>query len=251
MRGITLTLCLFAILAAVASGLLYSMIGTRKQELELQSKDLQVALASSQAALTDAESRNESATARLGELERQLSELRARNVTLEARNSQLARDVTSMRQELSLRENADAAAATDAAALRKELVETKAALAAATAVASSEAVASATKRIEDLEAEVAFLRQTGGGRSLAEALAAVPEDLSATVLEVRDAGKSVVLNIGLRSGAVPSLELVLRRGSTIVARVRLTDVRDSYSVAEVLPSSGSGAIRAGDRASRS
>ncbi len=251
MRGITLTLSLFAIVSAVVSGLLYSLIDDRKDSLEAEAGMLRASLTAAETRATETTLEREALAARVVDLDRQLNELKARNVSLEARNSQLARDVAQLREEISLRQRADHNAGQEASDLRRELAETKSALATATAIASSEAIAGYESRIADLEGEVAYLRQHAGGRSFAEALARVPATLEGTVLEVGPESAFVVLNIGQRNGAVPSLEMVLRRGSTIVARVRLTDVRDSYSVAHVLPSSGSGNIRAGDIATRS
>ncbi|MGH8017484.1 MAG: hypothetical protein ACREIA_04225 [Opitutaceae bacterium] len=251
MRGITLTLSIFAILSAAVSGLLYALIDDRKASLEAEVATLHTTLGQTETRLRETTNERESLSVKAAGLERQLDELRARNVSLEARNSQLARNTTQLREEIALRDSTDRAAGQEAADLRRELVETKSALAAANAIASSEAIAEYESRIADLEGEVAYLSRHSRGRSFADALARVPNTLEGTVLEVGPDSAFVVLNIGSRNGAVPSLEMTLRRGSTIVARVRLTDVRDSYSVADVLPSSGSGNIRAGDVATRS
>jgi len=251
MRGLTLTLCSFSIFAAAVSGYLYFLIGTRKAELAEQVVQLESSLSLAKARGLEGVAERENLSRQIADLDRQLNELKARNVSLEARNSQLARDVMQLREEITAREAADKGAAQETADLRRQLVEAKAALASAAAASSNEMIAAYEARIADLEGEVAYLRQSGGGRSLAEALARVPATLQGTVLEVGPKASFVVLNIGTRNGAVPSLEMVLRRGSTIIARVRLTDVRDSYSVAHVLPSSGSGNIRAGDSATRS
>jgi hypothetical protein len=45
--------------------------------------------------------------------------------------------------------------------------------------------------------------------------------------------------------------MVLRRGSVVIARVRLTEVKETYSVAHILPRTGPGNVRPGDTASRS
>jgi hypothetical protein len=79
----------------------------------------------------------------------------------------------------------------------------------------------------------------------------VPANLTANVIDVGPRAAFVVLDIGTRNGAAPSLEMVLRRGSVVIAHVRLTEVKETYSVAHVLPKSGSGNVRPGDTASRS
>lgn len=252
MRGLTLALSIFAVFAACVSGLLYFLIGNRKADLESTVEKLRQEIAALKAGSADLADERDSIASRAATTEREINELKARNITLEARNSQLARDVTEVREQLGARERSEKVATEETERLRKDLVEARAALAAASTAAANEEIAKLNARIADLEGELSFLRQSsGGGRSLADALARVPETLSGSVLEVGPKAGFVVLNIGTRNGAVPTLEMVVRRGSTIVARVRLTDVRESYSVAYVLPSSGSGNIRAGDSATRS
>jgi hypothetical protein len=242
---------LLAVVSACVSVLLYVLIGNRKAELEQEVVQLRSQLAAARQNSQESTSGREEVAARASALERELNELKARNVTLEARNSQLARDVTQLGDQLQARERAERGAAAEMADLRRQLVDAKSALAASTVGTSSEQVAAYEARIADLEGQLSYMRQSGSGRSLADDLARVPENLAGTVLEVGPKAAYVVLNIGSRNGAVPSLEMVLRRGSTTIARVRLTDVRDSYSVAHVLPSTGTGTIRAGDKATRS
>jgi hypothetical protein len=71
------------------------------------------------------------------------------------------------------------------------------------------------------------------------------------VIDVSPKAAFVVLDVGSIKGAIPSMEMILRRGSIPLARIRLTEVSESYSIAHVLPMTVAGPIRPGDTATRS
>ncbi len=248
MRSLTLFLCILAMLAAGVSAMLYAWIGSDSDQLRREVDGLRASLSLAKQGTLDVDEARAALEARAAALERELNELKARNVSLEARNSQLARDVTQARDELLEKQRGEMMSSQEIIDLRRQLVDAKSALAAAASGASTEQIASYESRIADLEAQLGFLRRTREGEP---SLAGVPADLKGAVLEVGPKAAFVILNIGSRNGAAPTLEMVLRRGSTVIARVRLTDVRESYSVAHVLPSPGAGTIRAGDVATRS
>jgi hypothetical protein len=252
MKGITLFLSLIAILAAGVSGMLYVMAGNEKENL---AHDLDV----SNTQLAEARLRIGELLAERGEhsnrnksAETELNELKARNTTLEARNSQLSREMSQLRDQLGSRATTDQAAARQITELNRQLLEAQAAATTATGAATAEQVAKYQARITDLEKEVASLRRGGGSTGPAlDPLANVPANLTANVIDVGPRAAFVVLDIGTRNGAAPSLEMVLRRGSVVIAHVRLTEVKETYSVAHVLPRTGNGNVRPGDTASRS
>jgi hypothetical protein len=157
-----------------------------------------------------------------------------------------------MRDELNARQRSDEEISQQVADLNRQLIEARATSAAAPRGASAEQVAVYQARIADLEMQLAALRSATGQYGVTpQMLARVPADLRGQVIDVGPNSAFVVLDIGTRSGALPSIEMVLRHGPTVVARVRLTDVREYYAIAHVLPSSGSGTIRPGDTATRS
>jgi len=194
----------------------------------------------------------ETLTAGLERAQGELNELKARSTTLDARNNQLAREITRMRDELNARQQSDQDVSEQLARLNRQLIEARATSAVTPGGASAEQVAVYQARITDLEMQLAALRSPTGQRGLTpRILEQVPADLRGQVIDVGPESAFVVLDIGTRSGAVPSIEMVLRHGPTVVARIRLTDVREYYTIAHVLPSPGSGTIRPGDTATRS
>lgn len=247
MKGFTLLMSLVAVAAAAVSGLLFFKIDYDKAQLLANNKAAQLQLAAAQQRANDNGTDRDRAASDLAAAQRELAELKARNTTLEARNSQLARELTRQRDQLTTREQADQGVQQELANLRKQLADSRAALASSLGGATPEQVAAYEARIADLETQLASARRAADATAPGPH---APADLSGEVIEVGPKSAFVVLNIGARHGAVVSLEMVLRRGSSQIARIRLTDVRENYSVANVLPESGTGNIRPGDVASR-
>lgn len=249
MKGFTLFCSILAVLAAGASALMFWLVGDQKDRLQRELATTRTELAQLRQKSADLAADRDGLAARAAAADQELSDLKARNISLEARNSQLAREVTTVREQITLRERTERASADESAELRRQLIEARAAAATTPKGATAEAAAAYEARIADLEGEIARLRHDAG--EAPDPAARVPADLTGTVVDVGPRSAFVVLNIGSRNGAVPALEMVLRRGSVVIARVRLTDVRDDYSVAHVVPSSRTVSIRTGDTASRS
>jgi len=247
MKGFTLLMSLVALAAAAVSGFLFFRIEYDKAALLANNKAAQVQLTSSQQRASDNAAERDRLAADLASLQRELSELKARNTTLEARNSQLARELTLHREQLASREQTDQGVQQELARLRKQLADSRTAIASTVGGASTEQVAAYEERIRDLEDQLIAMRRVAAPNP---GFASVPAGLSGEVIEVGPKSAFVVLNIGTRHGAVTELDMVLRRGTAQVARIRLTDVRENYSVATVLPETGTGNIRTGDVASR-
>lgn len=247
MKGFTLLMSLVAIAAATVSGVLFFKIDYDKGQLLANNTATQNQLASAQQRATDNATERDQLAAQLATVQREVAELKARNTTLEARNSQLSREITRQREQLTSREQSDQGLQQELANLRRQVSESRAALASTLGGASPEQVAAYEARIRDLETELASLRR-GDGDSAATAGQA-PGHLRGEVIEVGPQSAFVVLNIGTRDGATASVELVLRRGATQIARIRLADVRENYSIAHVLPETRTGNIRTGDVAS--
>ena len=251
MKGLTLFLSALALVAAGVSGLLYFNTGNEKGRIEQELATARSELARKSQGLAEVSAERDELSSRTKSLENDLNELKARNTTLEARNSQLSREMTQLREQQGNRLAADQAASRQIADLNRQLLEAKSAATAPADSATSEQVARYQARITDLEAEAASLRTARSAPPGGDPLAGVPVNLTANVIDVGPRAAFVVLDIGTRNGAAPSLEMVLRRGSVIIAHVRLTDVKETYSVAQVLPRTGTGTVRPGDTASRS
>lgn len=247
MKGFTLLMCITAVLSAAISGFLFFKIDYDKETLLANAKTAQMQLTAAQQRASDNSGERERAATELSAAQRELAELKARNTTLEARNSQLSRELTRQREQLTAREQSDQATQQEITTLRKQVADARAALASSIGGATPEQVAAYEARIADMEAELNDLRRA---QTVAPAVGNAPAELSGEVIEVGPKSAFVVLNIGAKHGAVVALDMTLRRGSTQIARIRLTDVRENYSIANVLPQSGTGNIRPGDVASR-
>ncbi len=248
MKGITLLMSVVSVVAAGVAGYLYFSIEYDKDELLANNKAAQSQLAAAQQRAADNAADRDRLSAELSAAQRALAELKARNTTLEARSSQLARELTQQRDQLAAREQTDQGVQQEMAGLRRQLAESRTALASSIGGATPEQVAAYEARIQDLENQLNTLRRDGP--TPARGVAGAPAGLSGEVVEVGPRSAFVVLNIGSKHGAVAALEMVLRRGNTRLARIRLTDVRETYSVATVLPETGTGNIRPGDVAFR-
>lgn len=252
MKGFSLLMSLLALLSASAATILFFLVGDRAGTLERQLAMARSDAARNQARTNDLTTERQTLATAIAAFETELDALKARNTTLEARNSQLTREITQIRDQLGLHDRADVTTADEVAELRRQLMEARTAAAISVGSPSPGQVPALQARVAELEAQLAAARQDApadapGG----DPFSAVPAGLAGNVIEVGPKAAFVVLDIGSRHGAVPFLEMVVRHGATIVARVRLTDVRESYSVAHVVPESGSGSIRTGDTASRS
>ncbi len=252
MKGITLFLSLIALMAAGVSGLLYVMTGNEKNVLSRDLATTNQQLAEARTRINEITGERTELANQVKSLENDINELKARNTTLEARNAQLVREMSDVREQLGNRAAIDQTASRQISDLSRQLTEAKAAAAAASGAATAEEVAAYQARIANLESEVASLRQDGSATGpAADVLANVPPNLTANVIDVGPRAAFVVLDVGSRNGAAPSLEMVVRRGAVIIAHVRLTEVKETYSVAYIVPRSGTGNVRPGDTASRS
>ena len=121
-------------------------------------------------------------------------------------------------------------------------------------------------KVKALEAEVAELKQVNQsmGPKLTEAEnkaksmegelnhykgVARAKGLEGQVLAVNNAYNFVVLSLGDRNGVVMNAQMLIFRGDKMVAKVKVTSVEPSTSIADIVPGSGPGDFRVmpGDR----
>lgn len=250
MKGLSLLLSLVAILAAAASGTFFFIVQDDRESLGQLVDSLQAKLEETRENAGTLASESEDLTSRHAATLNEINELKARNTTLEARNGQLSREITQTRGELQRLTDSNETLSHQVAELNRQLVDSRAQMNSSVFGATAEDTAAHDARIADLEQEVALLRN-GPAEPDEDALAKVPADLSANVIDVSPQSAFVILDVGSSGGAIPAMEMVLRRGSIPLARVRLIEVREMYSIAHVLPKTVAGPIRPGDTASRS
>jgi hypothetical protein len=66
------------------------------------------------------------------------------------------------------------------------------------------------------------------------------------VLRVGSAGTFVITDFGVNSGATVDRRLVVARGTKVLARVQISNVREDFSIAQVLPGTAKAQLQPGD-----
>jgi cell shape-determining protein MreC len=93
-----------------------------------------------------------------------------------------------------------------------------------------------TKLDEDnknLEGKLAALQKAAREKETKQGLARV----TGRVLAVNQAWNFVVLSLGNKSGIESNMEFLVKRGSTLIGKVRTTTVEPSTSIADIIPAS--------------
>lgn len=189
--------------------------------LESEQRSLRSQLADSRADREDAESRREEAERRLADLDRELAASKARvtNLSAQLRQSQLeARQLAGTVSGL----EADKQSLQDQAGrLRRELLD-----------ARTQPPLLANEEREALEEEIADLR--GRLAQIREEQATRPSPAAVQILSVSDRGDVIAFDRGRRHGLAPDKIVLLRHGQSPLARLRLADVREEWTIAHVL-----------------
>lgn len=189
-------------------------------ELENEQRSLRSQLADSRADREDAESRREEAERRLADLDRELAASKARvtNLSAQLRQSQLeARQLAGTVSGL----EADKQSLQDQAGrLRRELLD-----------ARTQPPPLANEEREALEEEIADLR----ARLAQVREEQTPQPAAAVhILSVSERGDVIAFDRGRRHGLAPDTIVLLRNGRSPLARLRLADVREEWTIAHVL-----------------
>ncbi|MDA7916664.1 hypothetical protein N9Z12_02270 [Opitutaceae bacterium] len=244
MRNLTLILSVIALIGAVASGVMFFIIGNSKQELFHRWQNTDAKLTATEAKLIGAQRENE-------ELQNQVRVLDADLATHKRDLTALRLEAEQMQQSLELLEEARASAvearesalvdlgqATDnLAILRRQLAES----------VSPVEVQQYQQTIADLEARIEPLERRLAQKNAAPALVSGRSN-HAQVVKVGPRNAFVVINFGSTHGAITNQRFALKRGNTALATAEISLTKEHYSIAQVLPESLSGNIRKGDAA---
>ena len=244
MRNLTVILSVVALAGAVAAGVLFILIGNSKQRLhqqlvaaELRGTQLTESLAEAEATNRGLDDRIQAMDAQLAATKRELTsttiELEQRQRALELAETQFAET------ESELKNSRD-----ELAALRIKLVHAEDQLAGS--LPASEAVRY-RQTIAQLESRTAQLETALAARGTPDSLVA-GRGSHAQVVGVGPQNAFVVINFGRRHGAAANQRLQVTRGADLLALVEISDSKENYSIAQVLPDSLSGKIRKGDAA---
>ena len=201
-----------------------------KSELEAEKKKL-----------TDSEAEKTTLTAQKDQLDSQVAKLKTELTTSQTNLTEANTKLTEKTAEI-------ATLTTDLKTKGDEIEALKVAVAAATAASTAAPVDDEKQtRIteleglnktlgEELESKKAALAEYKQKENEAK-LKSVRKNLMGRVLAVNQAWNFVVLSIGDKNGVLSNTELIVKRGSTEIGRVRITSVEPSTSIADIIPTS--------------
>lgn len=251
MPRLPLILCLVALAGSVASAVLFLRVGNSKQLLEARLADAAARTSQLESSLAQANEQSgalkqqlQAASATAAETHTQLEAARARATAADAKAAQTATELAQAKAVVGLYEQTSRALAEDLDALRQDIATLRA------THASPEAVEAYKGTIAELEKQLASARSGTAAPRVAGASTAVFTNRAgrATILSVGPQNAFVVLNFGSARGAKLGHKLVVSQGNTPVATVAVSDVRNNFSVAQVLPDTLKAALQKGDEA---
>ncbi len=251
MPRLPLILCLIALAGSVVSASLFLRIGNSKQLLEARlvdanarSSQLETSLAQANEQSGALKQRLQAAEAAAAETRTQLDAARAQVLAADSRATQAATELAQAKAVVGLYEQTSRALAEDLEALRQETAQIRA------THAAPEAVEAYKNTIAELEKQLASARSGSAAPRVAGASTAVFTNRAgrATILSVGPQSAFVVLNFGSARGAKLGHKLVVSQGETPVATVTISDVRNNFSVAQVLPDTLKAPLQKGDEA---
>ena len=258
MKALTLVLCILALLGSGASGYFWWEIGNTKKELQSQLSAEQARATSLQNNLSETQGTLEKTNTKLAETDAALGDAKSNLKAAENRNVQTARELDTVKRALAAKEQAEKQLNSDLDDLRKELVQTRL----AAQVGSPEDLEKARQTIAGLEARLAELQGlppsavSDASASVASAVPAAPAKpalseraAAAKVAQVGAKNAFVVLELGAADGIAPGLTFVIKRGQDVIAESVISEVKESFSIAQVVPGSIKSPLKAGDTAS--
>ncbi len=196
-----------------------------KTQLAKAQGDLKSTSQSLSAAVTERDQVASKLSASQGELERvkgQVSALTTDKTSLEGQVAQLSKDLEAKAQELEQRGAGGSAAPVEATADQQaQFAEQQTLIAKLQADLDStrSQLSTLTKKEQDRQQQ----RMRNG--------------LQGRVLAVNPAWNFVVLNLGDKNGVVSNAELLVKRGSQFIGKVRVTSVEPSTSIADIVANS--------------
>lgn len=251
MPRLPLILCLIALAGTVTSAVLFLRIGNSKQLLEARLADASARSSQLETSLAQANEQSgalkqqlQAANANAAETRTQLEAARAQAVAAEAKTAQTATELAQAKAVVGIYEQTSRALAEDLEALRQDIATLRA------THASPEAVEAYKGTIAELEKQLATARSGTAAPRVAGASTAVFTNRAgrATILSVGPQNAFVVLNFGSARGAKLGHKLVVSQGDTPIATVAISDVRNNFSVAQVLPDTVKATLQKGDEA---
>jgi hypothetical protein len=248
MKALTLTLAILAILGSAASGFFYFEIGNTKKVLQSQLSAEQTRATNLKSDLDKTTEERDGLQTRLTATDGELGDTKSKLTASEARAVQSAREVTQLKAIVAKAEADTQKLNSDLAELRSELV--KARLDAQ--VVSPEEIEKYKQTVAVLEAKIASLESGGAVASSNGGKTGAPLSARTSAARVAAVGPKnafVVLDLGTADGIVSGNKFVIARDGKLLADAVVSEVKDTYAIAQVTPSSIKESLSTGDIAS--
>ena len=240
------------IILSIVISLASAGVGYVNRTTLLQTKEQ---LSTTQAELTAKQTELDGEKKKLADSEAKITDITTQKAQIESQVATLKTDLATAQTNLTEANGKLTAKTTEISTLTAE-IKTKGdeidALKVAVAAATAATVAAPAQddgkvRIEELEtlnkklqedidsknAELGELKKKANETNLKSAR----KNLMGRILAVNQAWNFVVLSIGDKNGVLSNTELIVKRGSTEIGRVRITSVEPSTSIADIIPTS--------------
>ncbi len=250
MKAITLTLAILALLGSAASGFFYFQIGNTKVALQNQLSAEQTRAAGLKSNLDKTSEERDGLQTRLTATDGELGDTKSKLTASEARAVQAARESTQLKAIVAKAEVDTQKLNADLASLRRELVQARL----DAEVANPAELEKYKQAVATLEAQLASVH--GGTAPAGTSVGGAPAGTalssrtsSARVAAVGPKSAFVVLELGTADGVSVGQKFLIARDGQILADATVSEVKDTYAIAQVNPTTTKGALAAGDVAS--
>ena len=251
MKALTLVLCVLALLGSAASGFFWWQIGNTKEDLKQQLSSEQSRAASLQSNLNETNTQLEQKVAQLTQTDTELGDTKSKLSAAEARNVQISREVASLKTAYAAKDESEKKLTADVDALRRDLVQTRL----AAQVGNPEeierykqTIASLESRLGEIQGIAPAATSTGAGSASAGPVRS-ERTAAARVALVGTKNAFVILELGASDGIAAGNKFNLSRAGELLAESVISEVTETYAIAQIAPSSIKGALKEGDIAS--
>ena len=249
MRNFTLFCCVIALAGATVAGILYFQIGDSKQRLYQELLEERARAEKLDANLSAARATEEGLRTTLFDLDAQLGQTKSTLLESQIKAHELHEVAELSRENLNREQELSGQLRTDLENLRLTLADERTRRASLVPTTDARRYRNA---IAELESQVAQLESAlstlAAQNSTGDRTHHANHAEQAQVMGVGPQNAFVVINFGQRHGALTGHVMTISRQHKPVAEVEISDVRENYSIAQVLPDSLSQNVRKGDLA---
>lgn len=250
MNAISIVIRILAIAGAAAAAYFYFDLGDQLEETRRELNTTEGRLSQTQTELGNVEAERDELQERTGELEASAEEAQNQASLEAARATELEEELETVRSDLEQTENEAEEYRAETRDLREQLIAERE-NSPDVPQGDESLVQSQQREIRNLEAELeaAQLRLAElepNAQNDGEGPQRVVNTIRGTVANVSGGGGFVVLDIGGNNGVRQGDEFMIHRNGSFIARVRVSRVDESESIAQILPGTSEPDIRRGD-----